>query len=116
MLIEYNINFRSNHLKYFNKEIWIFIFKLKKELKKLNINKFYRLPKTSQEFTVIKSPTVMKSFREQFKINRYSTTLKVLFKVTPQQINLLDTAIKLVILTSLKAISLNIKIAKKLKK
>lgn len=58
----------------------------------------------------------MKSFREQFKLDRHCVNLKFFFKAKPHKVKLLETAIKLVFLASLKTLSVNVKITKILKK
>jgi ribosomal protein S10 len=51
---------------------------LKKNFSNLNIEfKIFNLPTTKQRITLLKSPHVNKSAREQFEIKHYTTTIQI---------------------------------------
>ncbi len=68
----YQLKLKGFHLNQLNKGIVLFLLSLKTELysKDCGFDKIFisRIPKVKRNYTVIKSPDVNKSSREQFKI------------------------------------------------
>ena len=76
---------------------------LKKSLKNININfKIFNLPTKKQRVTLLKSPHVNKSAREQFEIKYYTTTLEI-------NSNIENRLLKFLILNKPKTITISIK-------
>lgn len=81
--IQYKLNFKSYHSKYFNLGVCVFLSKLKSALGKKGLHFFnlIRVPKRRNHFTVIKSPFAQKSSREQFKFENIKLGLRLPFVV-----------------------------------
>lgn len=82
MVVKYKLNFKSFHPKYLFIGVANFLNTLKKKENTL-INNIgvTLLKKTQNEVTVLKSPVVFNSARNQFKFEEYSVVLVLSFKL-----------------------------------
>ena len=91
--ITYNLKFKGFHLNQLNKDIFFYLLGLKKELhENFSIYNLSRLPAKTKGYTVMKSPDVNKSAREQFKTTFKRITLG--FSIEAGRGNTLETYIK----------------------
>ena len=82
LIVCYTLRFKSLHLNQLNKNIFLFLLFFKKEfLSNVIYAKKNRITKKSKSYTVMKSPDVNKSAREQFKTEIKTIEIELYFSL-----------------------------------